>query len=212
MLTTRKYTTDDNICQEIFYKKNYFFKSTKDRRRAVFYKLFVKVGNFLKELRNVLEGTVNGCEADIRNFVYTAEFFQNQLADIGGINLVLKRVLQGELYLIRNGFHLLAGNVAFIAGGDNGTEQLASVKGFAGFIALYHYQRNRFDNFVCSKTLLAFFTLSAAAYGRMVCGGTGIYNLAFGIRTHRTFHNIFVFPFGYCNLHNIIPLYFVFVK
>lgn len=159
--------------------------------------LFIKIGYFLKELGNILKRTVNGSKADIRNFVYAAELFQNQLADIGGINLVLERVLQSELYFVRNGLHLLSGNVTFIASRDNGAEKLASVKCFSGFITLYNHQRYGFHDLVGSETLLAFFTLSAAAYGGMVCGRAGIYNLAFGVRAHRTFHNINTFPFGY---------------
>ena len=119
---------------------------------------------------DVLELPVNRCETDVGHLVDVLEPLHHHLADAGGGNLGLQRILKLHLDGGHHRIHLAAGHKPLVAGADDAVEHLVAVEALAGFVLLHHRDRNRLDGLVGGEPLLTVQTFAAAPDGRTVRG------------------------------------------
>ena len=126
--------------------------------------LFEQLAEFGHKGIDILKLTVDRSEANVSHFINALELVHNEFADLLGGYLAIERILKGGFNVIDNVFKCINGNRALFAGAQQTVKKLVAVENLARVVLLYNDDGKTFDDFVCSETLLALKTFSAAAY------------------------------------------------
>ena len=112
----------------------------------------------------------------------------NELAQLAGLALALRRIQDEGLGFVDNLLHLADGNWPLLAGAQQSVQHFLAVEFFAASIFLHHHVRNFVDALVGRKALLALQAFPAPADCFALFTLSGIHYFVVYKPTKRAFH------------------------
>ena len=152
---------------------------------SVFLFLF-QLLQFLQEGFDILEFTVDRSEAHVGDLVSCLKMLHDDLTDLGGGDLINKRIMKLVLDLLRQ---LLGVHGTLLTSLEKSRQKLIAVKKLLGAVLLHNDDLNRFYYFKGGKPLLTSQALSSATDAVPLLHGTGIDHLTICKSTSRTLHS-----------------------
>ena len=116
---------------------------------------------------------MDGCKADVGNFVDFAQFFHDVVSNSRGTNFFL---IAAPFFLqsIKHGIHLILGDGAFCTSKPNAALQLGSAVGFPRLVTFHNDQCGEFLALEGCKPMLALQALAPPAHGTTFFGEAGV--------------------------------------
>ena len=150
------------------------------KRLILFDMIAEELGKLTHKGVDILELSVYGCKTNVSNLVDLLELVHNELADFGGADFGLKRVVEGCFNFTYCRFYITHCNGTLFASANHTVYKLGAVKYLAGFILFDYNDWENFESLVGCESLLAGKTLATATDSTALLSGTGIKHLAFG--------------------------------
>lgn len=161
------------------------------KRLILFDMIAEELGKLTHKGVDILELSVYRCKPDVGDLIDILELVHYQLTDVIGLDLSVQRVEQ-LLLDIGCGFFKYGNRYrALFASLDKSVEDLVAVEGLSSAVLFDNDKRQALDGLVSGKSLAAGKALSSSANAAGLICGSGIHNLALGIATERTSHNLF---------------------
>jgi hypothetical protein len=129
---------------------------------------------FLDEVLDVLELSIDTSETDVGNFVERSEMLHDQLSDVSAFDLGLKIGFEFTGDGGDDGFELLVADRSFPAGFFESAFDFCVVEGLAGVVFFDDFDGGGFDAFVGCVTAFAAETLASSSNGEAVLACSGV--------------------------------------
>jgi len=144
--------------------------------------------DFLDELTDVLEASVDGSVADVSDLIELVEGVHHLGADEVGGDLALKILFERLKNIVRGFLEHLEGYGALFAGLAHAAEKFVAVEGFAAAVTFEDAKVLAFDFFVGGETLAASDALASAADATAVLGQAGVDHLVLEVAAFGAVH------------------------